>query len=106
MPPQEFSETVAGLSKGKLNSLATKRLDELIEKVKETGADGKLTVTFTVKHLGGDAVNIKTAMKVTTPEPALADSVRYRTEEGELLDEDPRQPVLPNVIAMPRKDGN
>lgn len=94
--PKPFSDLIAGLGEGDLNERAAERISELVQKVEETGGDGKFTLTITVKKMNRQVV-FKPTFKVQMPEPAVDDTMFFVGAGGELTRDDPKQLKLPRV---------
>lgn len=99
----EDTNDLAGLlrdiSGGEFHSGATKEMKELVAAMKEvernTGGKpkGKLTITFDLT-LDGGMIDIRGGVSVKKPSKVNGRTMRYGTEDGVLVKEDPRQHVL------------
>jgi hypothetical protein len=96
MATKYFSEIVSGLGEGDLDERATKRLNEMVQKVEETAGTGKFTLTLTIKKQNRQVV-IKPTFKAVMPEPAVDDTMFFVGADGELSRDDPKQLKLPRV---------
>lgn len=107
MPQQEnddrdFADLIREFAHGTTNKIATERLREVVAACVATGSKGSITIKFSIDAKQGLA-EVKAAISVKKPEPALPGSHYYTTESGDLRDEDPRQTKLPlaKVLDIP-----
>lgn len=89
-----FAEFFEEFGKGATNRVASERLREVVKACAETGRKGKITITLEVGSAGGVA-ELRAKISVTKPEPALPGGVYFATQDGALVEEDPRQLKLP-----------
>lgn len=82
------------IRRGKLNELASAKLQEVVLAAKETGKKGQLVITIDVipDDTDGDG-RMQVAAKYTAkvPQPEVGDSVFFATDDGDLIRTDPRQ---------------
>lgn len=90
----DFAEFFAEFGKGTTNKVASQRMREIVKACTETGRKGKIVITLEVGAAGGVA-ELRAKISVTKPEPALPGGVYFATEDGDLVEEDPRQLKLP-----------
>lgn len=97
----EFADLIKEFAHGSTNRMATERLREIVKACRETGKKGAIKLTLGVSVNQG-IVEVKAQITTTKPEPALPGACYYATDEGGLVDEDPRQLKLPaKVIDAP-----
>lgn len=90
----DFAEFLAEFGKGATNRVASQRLQEIVKACAETGRKGKIVITLEVGAAGGVA-ELRAKISVTKPEPQLPGGVYFATDNGGLVEEDPRQLKLP-----------
>lgn len=93
----QFSQQVAYLGKGSLDSELTEALADVVRAVRETGKAGTLTLRLKVSKLNARDENaVKLTPEVSTKRPKLApyESVMFSTYDGDLLRNDPNQQQL------------
>lgn len=93
----DFAEWVKEFQHGRLNkrlSVVLAKLGLACNKASVAGSTGTLQLTLKVGAKGGMA-EIKPVLKVTEPQPGVPSGVFYLGDNGELVDEDPRQQRLP-----------
>lgn len=90
----DFANFLAEFGKGTTNNVAGKRLREVVQACEKNGGKGKLTITFEIGVRGGMA-ELKAKVDSKRPEPALPGGMYFATDEGALVEEDPRQLKLP-----------
>ncbi|HUS27554.1 MAG TPA: hypothetical protein VMZ53_03575 [Kofleriaceae bacterium] len=90
----DFAEFFAEFGKGATNRVASQRMQEIVKACSETGRKGKIVITLEVGAVGGVA-ELRAKISVTKPEPQLPGGVYFATEDGGLVEEDPRQLKLP-----------
>ncbi len=91
-----FADFLAEFGKGTTNRVASERMREIVKACTETGRKGSITIKLEVGAVGGVA-ELRAKISVTKPEPALPGGVYFATEEGGLVEEDPRQLRLPTA---------
>lgn len=97
----DFADLIKEFAHGSTNKMATQRLREIVQACRETGKKGAIKITLGINVAAG-IVEIKASISTTKPEPALPGACYYATNEGGLVDEDPRQLKLPaKVIDAP-----
>lgn len=97
----DFADIIKEFAHGSTNKTATERLREVVAACVTSGAKGSITLKLSVGVHQGIA-EIKAQISTKKPEPSLPGACFYATEDGELLDEDPRQLKLPaKVIDSP-----
>lgn len=103
----DFAEWLTDISHGTTNQRAGQLLRELVTACAETGAKGKLVLTFNVAVDDGRA-EVKPDIKVTKPGKKLPGAHFFATDEGALVTQDPRQLSLPvkTLGVTPIKGGN
>lgn len=95
----DLAELIRDLSGGEFHEGATKEMKELVASMMEvernTGGKpkGKLTVTLDVV-LDGGILDIRGSVSVKKPSKVNGRVMRYGTQDGVLLREDPRQGLL------------
>ncbi len=93
----DFAEFLAEFGKGATNRVASERMREIVQACIATGRKGSITIKLEVGAAGGVA-ELRAKISVTKPEPALPGGVYFTTDEGALVEEDPRQMKLPSKI--------
>jgi hypothetical protein len=93
----DFADIVREFAHGSTNQVATQRLREVVKACRETGAKGSITLKLAIDSKQGIA-EIKASLSVKKPEPALPGQCFYTTDDGALVDEDPRQMKLPTKV--------
>lgn len=96
-----FADFLAEFAKGSTNQMLTERMRDLVKACTETGNGGSITLKIAVKASRGVA-ELRAKVNVSKPEPALPGGAYFTTDDGALVDEDPRQLKLPvgKVIEM------
>lgn len=92
-----FADFLAEFGKGATNKVASQRMREIVKACTETGRKGAITIKIEVGAAGGVA-ELRAKISVTKPEPQLPGGVYFATDEGGLVEEDPRQMKLPAKI--------
>lgn len=93
-PQFDFAEFLAEFGKGATNRVASERMREVVKACAETGRKGAITIKLEIGSAGGVA-ELRAKISVTKPEPSLPGGVYFATEDGALVEEDPRQLKLP-----------
>lgn len=89
-----FSQQLAYLNKGTLDSELTDGITALVKAVRETGKKGTLTLTITCTMLNTrdeNAMRLTPSVKTTLPELDRAETIMFSTFDGDLLRDDPQQ---------------
>lgn len=89
-----FSQQLAYINRGTLDSELTEALAEVIKAVRETGKKGAVTLTLNCSMLNTrDENTMKLTPKITRSIPELdrADTIMFSTSDGDLLRDDPSQ---------------
>jgi hypothetical protein len=89
-----FAEFLAEFGKGATNRVASERMRDIVKACAETGRKGSITIKLEVGSAGGVA-ELRAKISYTKPEPALPGGVYFATQDGALVEEDPRQLKLP-----------
>lgn len=103
-----FAEVLRQLSSGATHEECSEGLWDLIQRVRDTGRAGSLTLTIAVKPLGKEsatALVISDEVKLKLPEYSRDPSVFYVDRNGNPVRTDPRQDVLP-LQAVPDSISN
>ena len=101
---KNFADTLKDIRRGDVISDATEHLRELVQRVKETGRPGALSLTLKVKPASkgdGTALLIEDDLKVKLPVAEKGSTILFATVEGNLQRNDPRQPELKGLQAGP-----
>lgn len=105
MPTKPETETndlaalVKDINGGEFHQGATKAMKTLVASLKDVERNlggtpkGKLIIAFDLKLEKG-IIDIRASVKVTEPSSIAGRTMRYGTEDGVLLKEDPRQHIL------------
>lgn len=91
---KDFAEWLASFAKGSANAALTKRLAEVVQACRENSGKGSITLKLSIGCAGGMS-EVKAKIAYSKPDPALPSAVFFSTEEGLLVEEDPRQLHLP-----------
>lgn len=87
-------ETIKGLSRGDVAFEATTKLQELAKAVRETGKGGSMAIVLKMvpkEDLGAGAMLIEAEITAKMPKPDKKSDVRFVTEDGMLVKDDPAQ---------------
>lgn len=92
-----FQQTLADIGHGDLSDQAAEQFALLIQAVRETGKEGKITLAITVKPRGRDTSQVEVSGKISQsiPLPDIAPSMMFATEDGTLSRHNPNQMKLP-----------
>lgn len=109
---KRFTDILSDIRNGDVIGELTEQLREVVQRVRETGKAGTLTLTLKVKNASkgaGGALILEDDIKVKLPMSDKGTTVLFATEDGQLQRNDPRQPRLaeldgPRVTAMPMGD--
>ena len=96
---RRFTDTLGDIREGAVVDDLTLQLRDLVQRVRETGRPGTLTLVLKVKSASkGGAINgaliIEDDIKTKLPVAERGTTVLFATEEGQLQRHDPRQPRL------------
>lgn len=84
------------LNKGTLNDELTEVLADVVKAVRETGKAGSLTLTLKVSMFNKadeNIVKISPSVSSKIPEGERAETIMWSTADGDLLRNDPHQPI-------------
>lgn len=99
MSSRAFSIFLQELRDGRTHTELTTQMAALLEKVKETGKGGEITLKLKVKPAGRgsdvDKIVIADSITVTLPKPERGEDFFWLTEENDLSRNHPRQHSLP-----------
>lgn len=107
--PRPFSDTLLQIRYGELNEELAVALNELVEKVSNTGKPGKLALTLSLKPGKSGQIEIADEMKVTLPKEERGHTIMkeerghtimFATPEGNLQREDPRQRSIEGIRSV------
>jgi hypothetical protein len=97
----EFSEFLKEFGHGVPNRILGERMREVIRACKQTGAKGSITIKIDMAAKS-DLAEVKIGISSKRPEPGMPNGFFFTTEDGSLVEEDPRQMKLaPKVLNMP-----
>lgn len=85
-----FSDFLKEHAHGAVDRRITERLRELVVACNETGSKGAIAIKIAVGAKGGMA-QVEISVKTNKPEGALPGGIYFATDDGVLVDEDPRQ---------------
>jgi hypothetical protein len=86
---------------------ASDKLTQLIQSVRRSGKSGSLTLTLSVKpDRKGRAITINGKAAIKTPAADPESAVFFTNDDGDLLDDDPRQGRLPLEEVPTRRSAN
>lgn len=89
-----FEVTLRELRRGRCMQELSENLAALVEKVKETGKSGNLTLKLKVQpatQMAEDCVTVEDDVTAKLPKPSRKGTLFYPTEDNRLSREDPRQ---------------
>jgi ribosomal protein S28E/S33 len=91
-----FSQTLAYLEKGSLDSELTDQLADVIKGVRETGKQGTVTLQLKVALMKGteDTVTLQSTVTNKVPHLDRAQTIMWSTHDGDLVRNDPTQQSL------------
>ena len=91
--PNAFLVTLGQIRHGEAAAEASRRLDECLCAVRETGKKGKVTVELDIKPMSqdGDQIMIKVSSKAAIPLPEVPAAVFFLDEDNGLHTSDPNQ---------------
>ncbi|WP_163833344.1 hypothetical protein [Spartinivicinus ruber] len=92
-----FSQTVAYINRGSLDSELTETLSELVQAVRDTCKAGSITLQLKVQMLSAnneDTVKITPNIKSSIPQHEQPQAIFWSTADGDLLRNDPKQSEL------------
>ena len=99
MSSRAFGVFLQELRDGRTHTELTTQMAALLEKVKETGKGGEITLKLKVKPAGRgsdvDKIVIADSITVTLPKPERGEDFFWLTEENDLSRNHPRQHSLP-----------
>lgn len=99
MSSRAFAIFLQELRDGRTHTELTTQMAALLEKVKETGKGGEITLKLKVKPAGRgsdvDKIVIADSITVTLPKPERGEDFFWLTEENDLSRNHPRQHSLP-----------
>jgi len=96
----DFVTMLMEVQSGEAAMLADRKLQELVQAIRDTAGGGTLTLKMSVKPgklgMGGSVQTVVATVdvQIKKPELQLGDSIFYVTEEGQLSRSDPRQDAL------------
>lgn len=96
MTATPFSQQMTYLNKGTLNDELTEVLADVVKAVRETGKAGSLTLTLKVSMFNKadeNIVKISPSVSSKIPEGERAETIMWSTADGDLLRNDPHQPI-------------
>lgn len=96
-PAFDFADFLATFAKGSANTALTKRLTEIVQACRETQGKGSITLKLTIGCQGGMS-EVKAKISYSKPDPAVPGAVFFTTEDGALVEDDPRQLKLPAKV--------
>lgn len=87
------AELINSLDNGNFAVVLSEKMKALTKAVSETGKKGSITLTITLEPMPkfGSAVAIIPNLRVSEPQPTYKQMIRYATEEGLLIGDDPAQ---------------
>lgn len=97
-----FTELAAELGGGSFEIEATKLLQEIAERIRRHGGDGRLVITIAMKDAGGGAIDVDTSFRTKKPHAPIPTTKVWADKDGTILASDPHQEVLPFRPRGPR----
>jgi hypothetical protein len=106
--PQNFSALLFAQRGGQLHAELTEALARLCLAVSETGKEGSLQLTIKVKKVGkGRQMIVSDGLKVKEPRHDVDPSFFfYDSENMALTRNDPYNPEIPGIVALPDRPKN
>lgn len=89
-----FTETLNNVRYGELNEELTAQWNALVNKVRDTGKTGSMTLKLKLLPGKGMAMEIDDDLKVDMPKPSKGTTLLFPTVEGNLQRADPNQKTL------------
>lgn len=109
MEQTPFSQQIAHMSKGSLDSELTEELAELVKSISLHRKKGSITLTLNIKPevVQGEVTNVTITPEVKSkrPSPTRLSARMYPTYEGDLLRNDPDQGELELREIEPKEQG-
>jgi len=92
-----FQQVIADIGHGDLTDQAAEQFAQLVQAVRETAKEGKITLTISVKPRGRDTsqVEVTGQIKLAAPVADIAPSMMFAAEDGTLTRHNPNQLKLP-----------
>jgi hypothetical protein len=92
-----FQQTIADIGHGDLSDQAAEQFAQLIQAVRETAKEGKITLTINVKPRGRDTSQVEVTGKIALSAPVadIAPVMMFASEDGTLTRHNPNQLKLP-----------
>lgn len=100
-----FTDTLNALRFGTLTDDLTKALNELTQKVADTGRSGDLTLKLSLKPGKGGQIEVFDDIRVKAPKEERGSSIMFASPEGNLMREDPRQMQIEGLRTVDSKTG-
>jgi hypothetical protein len=94
---KRFTDVLLDIRGGDVIAELTDQLREVVQRVRDTGRPGSISLTLKVKNASkgaGAALLIEDDIKVKLPVAEKGTTILFATDEGELQRNDPRQPRL------------
>lgn len=102
-PPQDdfdFADWLKEFGHGATNRQMTKLLRDTVAACKETGKKGAITLKLTI-GAADNLAELAASITAKRPESSLPGGSYYVTEDGGLVEDDPRQQRFPTKILAP-----
>lgn len=94
----DFSTVIEELAHGEINRQASEQLAEVVERVRETGKAGRVTLVLSVYKEGPMCV-LDAEIKSVKPQVGAPSTMFFFGPDGEILRDDPRQLEIKSIYA-------
>ena len=87
------AELIDSLDGGNFAIVLSEKMKQLVKAVKETGKKGSLSLIISIEPMPkfGDAVSVIPNLKCSLPQPSYKQMIKFVTDEGLLVGDDPAQ---------------
>ena len=97
-----FLEFIQSFRRGELLDEGNQKLNELMEAIGQTGAGGKLSLTFDLKVNKAGQLEITPNLTIKKPARALGTGIYFVSDDNRLTRRDPRQMDIEDEIERRR----
>ncbi len=105
MAKRPFTDTLRDLRGGAVLDELSEKLNEVVAAVTSTGKEGTVTLKLKLKPLSeGAMIQIEDDVVASVPRPSRGGTVMFPTPENNLSRRDPRQPDLPGMVVVDKKE--
>lgn len=92
---KSFNQIIAEMQNGDVEAEFTEELNDLIQKVQNSGKPGTLTIKLKLKLNGDRMMSISHSISASDPKPEKGDSLFFINDNLELQRNDPQQLSIP-----------